>query len=116
MSVVPPDLGPRAARAKSIWPVTLTGVLVHEADEFSHPLPFTASNRAAIPAVVELGRSNDGPPTLVVMQPGLRVVPPGGLASKDWMVRLLVALDECSGVKNWVPVEGGAGDSPPRPA
>ena len=36
--VVPVDFGPRAARAKSIWPVTLTGALVHEAEVFSQPV------------------------------------------------------------------------------
>ena len=86
MSVLPDVFGPRAARAKSICPVTLTVALVHEPDEFSHPVPLMASSRAAIPAVVELGRSKDGPPTLVVTQPGLRVVPPWGLASKDWSI------------------------------
>ena len=78
MRVVPDVFGPRAARAKSICPVTLTVALVHESDRFSHPVPLIASSRAPIPAVVEFGRSKDGPPTLVVMQPGLRVVPPLG--------------------------------------
>ena len=44
-----------------------------------------------MPAVVELGRSKDGPPVLVVMQPGLRVEPPVGKASKDWIVVLFSA-------------------------
>ena len=51
-----------------------------------------------MPAVDEFGRSKDGPPNFVVMQPGLVVVPPAGLASNDSIVLLLVALEECSGV------------------
>src|SRR5580693_6647368 len=84
--VVPEVFGPRAARAKSIWPVTLTVALVHDPELFSHFTLLMESNRAVIPAVVELGRSNDGPPVLVVMHPGEVVVPPKGWASNEAMV------------------------------
>jgi hypothetical protein len=65
---------------------------------------------------VEFGRSNDGPPNLVVTQPGLVVVPPRGLASNELIVLLFVAADEWSGVKKWTVDDGGAGDAPDRPA
>ena len=91
MRTEPPVFGPRAARAKLNWPVTLTTELVQEAEVFSKPSPSISALRAAMPAVVELGRSKDGPPVLVVMQPGLRVEPPVGKASKDEIVVLFSA-------------------------
>ena len=65
---------------------------------FSHPVPLMAATKAEMPLVVELGRSKAGPPNLVVMQPGLSVDPPAGKASKDWMTRESLAVDEASGV------------------
>src|ERR1700728_2900984 len=97
--VDPEVLVPRADRAKLIWPVTFTGVLVHEVLVVSsQPVPLIESNRAVMPLLEELGRSKDGPPNSVVMQPGLTVVPPAGKASKDWMVLLSVADEEWIGV------------------
>ena len=48
-------------------------------------------------------------------QPGLRVVPPAGKASKDWMVRLSVAAEEAAGVKNLVFPGERRWAAPPRP-
>ncbi len=81
---------------------------VHDAEVFSKPAPVTRSLRAARPAVVELGRSKDGPPGSVVMQPGLVVVPPWGYASNDTMVVLRSPAVECSGVNHFVVAVFGA--------
>ena len=50
-----------------------------------------------MPAVVELGRSKEGPPVRVVMQPGVTVVPGSGLASYEEMVLAPVATVLVSG-------------------